>query len=334
MQAGEAKRILKEVLAEYGFVPMGKEYCKRISEGYSLKVLLDKKPSSKEYAVDLGAVFEPETAVYDISEWFLFTIDPEDPLEKYDLTVRNLPRQSPLTEWFDYENRSEEEFRKSLQLNLQVKLSNWQNPEYALDHFRNNWILFRGVSDETLEKIARLAGLDANEVREVRNSKITQWPRDYFDGSETLLSLTGCRLERCFRVGSRADLLLKDEVRNIQFELKIHCGLRVICGGKTAASFENLLPLAGETIIYDPRKPEESPVAFDRDMAGFIDETHGSRISNVEINGGGAFDLIFDSGSRVSVFSNTENEHADLWAIRSETLPALLIGSGYGCWYQ
>lgn len=334
MDAREAKHILRETLMEHGFVRQGKQYCKRISEGYSLRVLLDKPPSSKAYSIELGAVYEPETSGCDISEWLLFTAMPGDSLEKYDLTVRSLPRQSPLTDCFDYENRSAEEFRESLRLNLERKLPLWQNPEYGLELFRKDWMLFRAVSDETLEKVARLAGLDADEVRMVCDSRRTKWPRDYFDGSEILRALVGCRLENCFRVGTQAELQLVDEAENRSFLLKIQCGLQAVRGGEIAADFRDLLPMRGEAMAYNPRKPKESPVAFDRDMAEFIDQERSHAISTVKIAGDGAFDAVFDDGNGLRVFPKTEDVHADLWALKSEQLSGLMVASRFGCWYE
>ena len=48
--------------------------------------------------------------------------------------------------------------------------------ERVLDHYRNNWIRFRRIPYDTVRKISRLAGLDAEKVIEIRDSNVRKWP--------------------------------------------------------------------------------------------------------------------------------------------------------------
>jgi len=60
--------------------------------------------------------------------------------------------------------------------NIKKRLVKVYDKEFILEEYRNNWILFRRISYDTVKKICRLAGLDYDEVVRIRDSRVRKWP--------------------------------------------------------------------------------------------------------------------------------------------------------------
>lgn len=83
---------------------------------------------------------------------------------------------SGAVDWFDYTQRSAEDFSQVMDDNVAARLNRLYDKEYILDQYRNNWILFRRIPLDTVMKICRLAGLDYDEAVRVRDSRLRKWP--------------------------------------------------------------------------------------------------------------------------------------------------------------
>ena len=182
MEKKEFQKLFKEYVKKMGFSVQGNCFYKIIDTDYAITLYLDHHPYDESYFIEYGAIYEFDSTIkvsYQIC-WdyrFCFTTDFNDDLNHYNIEDidKNFTRDK-IVDWFDYVNRSKENFEEQMSINVQKRLSSLYDKQYVLDLYKNNWILFRGISYEKIRKICSIAGLDYEKVIEIRNSFVKEWP--------------------------------------------------------------------------------------------------------------------------------------------------------------
>ena len=181
MEKKEFQKIFKDYMKGLGFQSKGNISWKYLSEDYMIAVMLDHSSYTTAYYITYGVVYEadkmekPFRGKRDWSESFYFTKDPADDLSAYPIENLCGSFYRSLIGEFDYQNRSVEDFMKSFAINIEKRLQKLHDREYVLNLYREDWILFRMIPYDTVGKIARLAGLDYEEVVRVRDSRLRKW---------------------------------------------------------------------------------------------------------------------------------------------------------------
>lgn len=164
--------LFKQYMKKLGFRSKGNVCYKPVSDTYLIVVYLEHWLYHGAYRIVYGVIYEPETM-------------PPSPLTKTDWSSNfrfaegvsdEASRPPKSVEWFDYTERTEEEFLLAMDENVSTCLAKLDDPNYVLEQYRNNWIRFRRIPYDTVRKICRLAGLDYDAVVTVRDSKLRSWP--------------------------------------------------------------------------------------------------------------------------------------------------------------
>lgn len=179
MTKDDVKQLLRRKMKRENFHARNGRYFKKLDDTYLIGVWLDHHPFCEAYYIEYGAVYLPDSIKMPFKGWcdwdfrFVFPNESDDHLHSYPIEDLNV---DGLIDYFDYSIGTPEMLSESLDQNIARRLSLLYNKEYVLNLYRNNWILFRMVSYDTVDKICRLAGLDRNKVYEIRDSNVTQWP--------------------------------------------------------------------------------------------------------------------------------------------------------------
>ena len=182
MEKQEVQKAFKEHMKKLDFCSRGNISYRYLTDDYLVFVRIEHSSYYSAYRVGYGAVYEadriqgPFKGKGDWSFHFEFTPDESDDLDRYPLEDLNSHFDGKLTPDFAYKQRSPEEFIRLLDINVEKRLKKLYNQDYVLDQYRKSWILFRKIPYDTCRKIAGLAGLDAEEVIRIRDSKVTHWP--------------------------------------------------------------------------------------------------------------------------------------------------------------
>lgn len=177
MEKKRIQQLFRNHMKGLGFNCRGNYSHKFLDDDYLIGVFLDHHSYAKAYYVEFGVIYEPDEKRLPFSGWcdwdarFLFTANQEEDLEQYPIEILKLKAKGKLIDWFEYDVRSENEFITQLQINIEKRLSLLYDKEYVLNLYRENWVLFRMIPYETVYKIARLAGIDADEAIAFRDSR-------------------------------------------------------------------------------------------------------------------------------------------------------------------
>lgn len=179
LEKTEFQKLFREYMKKLGFCSKGNICYRYLADDYLIIVHLDHFSYSKAYGVDYGVVYEAavEKPVSQKMDWrgsFLFAADPNDDLSRYPLEDMRIRYGRELTRWFDYFERTEEDFLRSMDENVQKCLVKVYDKGFVLDQYRKNWVTFRRIPYDTVRKICRLAGLDAEQVIRFRDSRATE----------------------------------------------------------------------------------------------------------------------------------------------------------------
>lgn len=182
MEKKDAQKAWKDHMKKIGFQCRGNICYRYLDDDYLIFLRLEHSSYYSAYRVDYGAVYEANAmedtfkGKGDWSDHFLFTKVASDDLAQYSLEDLHAHFDMKLDQDFDYSQRSMEDFIRSLDINIEKRMKKVYDREHVLDQYRKNWILFRKIPYVTCRKIARLAGLDADEVIRIRDSRETKWP--------------------------------------------------------------------------------------------------------------------------------------------------------------
>lgn len=175
LEKTEFQKLFREYMKKLGFRSKGNICYRYLEHDYLIIVDLEHSSYNKAYGVDYGVVYEADTVEKSISpktDWrgsFLFTADPEEDIARYPLEDMRIRYGRELTRWFIYSERTEEDFLCSMDENVQKRLVKVYDKGFVLDQYRKNWVSFRRIPYETVRKICRLAGLDAEQVIRFRD---------------------------------------------------------------------------------------------------------------------------------------------------------------------
>ena len=178
MDKKEFQNLFKSYMKAKGFRIKGQGAYQFVDDQYIIGVSLDHHPFTKGYFVEYGAIYEPDAiqrqkgllGKCDFRSFFLFTTDSNDDLNKY--PIENLKCRvdyNVLTDYFEYDFRTEEDFKHSMDINIEKRLQLLYNKEYILDQYRTDWVYFRMIPYDTVHKIVKLAGLNIDEVIRFRD---------------------------------------------------------------------------------------------------------------------------------------------------------------------
>ena len=177
MEKKEFQKLFKCYMKGLGYRSRGNICFKYLETDYLVYVMLEHSSWQSGYQLEYGVVYEADqlTAPFSgKSDWslnFLFTTDPSDDLARYPLEDLELRYSRELNICFNYSERTAEEFFRELELNVEKRLSRVSDREYALEHYRKNWVQFRKIPYDTVHKICRLAGLDEALVLKFRDGR-------------------------------------------------------------------------------------------------------------------------------------------------------------------
>ena len=178
MEKKEFQQIFKSYMKGLGFKTKRNRCYKYLDDDYLIAVWLDHYPFDKAYYVCYGAVYMPDEYMLphtDLGDWesrFEFTTDPNDDLNSYDIVYsKDRYSRKELVEYFEYDIRTEDDFIRSMDINMREKFSFLYDKEYVINLYRENWILFRMIPYEIVRKIATLCGYDPEEVIKIRDSR-------------------------------------------------------------------------------------------------------------------------------------------------------------------
>lgn len=182
MEKKEFQKLFKSYVKEMGFLSQGNCFYKLLDNDYAITLYLDHNPYDTSYFIEYGVIYEFDSTVKVSHQicWdhrFCFTAEFNDDLNDYPIEdiVRYFSRDK-IVDWFDYVNRSKENFEEQMSINIKKRLNPLYDKNFVLDLYKNNWILFRLISYEKTRKIARIAGLDYEKVIEIRDSFVKEWP--------------------------------------------------------------------------------------------------------------------------------------------------------------
>ncbi len=188
MDKKEFQQIVKHKLKDRGFRAKGNYHYIIINSRYWAGIKLDHHPYCRGYYIEYGGIYDPANDFspfhfgFDLSYRFVFSKKPNDDLGRYDISnpiIENIYKPDcPFTEYFEYETRTKDDLVNSLVANLDLRFPLFCNDTFILEQYRKDWILFRLVPEETVGKIARLLGLEMEDVMAIRDSNIKKWPPD------------------------------------------------------------------------------------------------------------------------------------------------------------
>lgn len=171
------RKLFQEYMKKLGFRAKGNICYQYLDDDYLVVVFLDHSPYGREYCVGYGPVYEADSTKNaastktDRCEYFYFTSDQAADLAQYPLDDLQSSFGGKLTTWFDYSERSENDFVYSMDENIKKRLIKLYDKEFVLEQYRNDWVLFRKIPYDTVRKICRLAGLDAEQVIRFRDGR-------------------------------------------------------------------------------------------------------------------------------------------------------------------
>ena len=176
LEKTEFPKLFRAYMKKLDFRAKGNICYRYLADDYLIIVALEHSSYSKAYGIDYGVVYEAavEKPVSQKADWrgsFLFAADPDDDLTRYPLEDIRIRYGRELTRWFDYSERTEEGFLRSMDENVQKRLVKVYDKGFVLDQYRKNWVSFRRIPYETVRKICRLAGLDAEQVIRFRDGR-------------------------------------------------------------------------------------------------------------------------------------------------------------------
>ena len=182
MTKDDFKRVVREKMKGYGFSSRQGRYYKMIGNDYLIGVSLDHSPYTNGYYVEYGVVYLPDEEKYPFRGWydwesrFKFTCDGSAELEGLHPGIYGRYDTDLVGECAGYEYRSEENLAHELDVNYEKCIVPLFDKEFALNDYRSDWTMFRVIPYDDVKKICRLAGLDYEEVKRVRDGRITKWP--------------------------------------------------------------------------------------------------------------------------------------------------------------
>ena len=155
-----------------------------VDHDYRISLWLDHHPFVRAYFIGYSVRYEPradekpsQLCVGDWDGYCAFCVDHNDDLAQYPIDHLDRPiDRTKLLDYYRYEECTEEEFWHAMDLNYERCIRQLFDKRLVLDFYRNDWILFRTIPYDTVRKIARLAGLDAEKVIEIRDSNVRKWP--------------------------------------------------------------------------------------------------------------------------------------------------------------
>lgn len=162
MEKTEFRKLFKSNMKNLGYRCKGNVCHKALDSDYLVVVFLEHSSFQSAYRIRNGVIYEYDSAR-------------PVPLTKTDWSSRFLFGQDR-EELIDYSRSTEEEFLRELGENVEKRLAQVCDREFVLDQYRQNWLVFRRISYDTVGKICRLADLDYDEVVAIRDSKATRWP--------------------------------------------------------------------------------------------------------------------------------------------------------------
>lgn len=171
MEKKEFQKIARDKLKSEGFRVRGNYCYKRIDEDYLVFITLDHSPYHRGYYIEYGGLYSREEIPpwwdSDWNERFLFTENPDDDLEKYN--IENLRYMTDgLVECFEYENREPEDFLRQLDINLKKKLVLIEDKEFILSYYRENINELARFPDDDILKLLRYCDFDRDEINAYR----------------------------------------------------------------------------------------------------------------------------------------------------------------------
>lgn len=182
MEKKEIKKLFKTYMKAIGFTCKGNYSYKMIDDDYLVGVWLEHSSYKKTYRVLYGVNYLPDERGLPFNRWcdwhanFYFTTDISDDLRKYPIEDIHGRFGKALTQDFEYECRTAEDFDFAMNINVEKRLTPVFDKSYVLDIYRNDWIYFRGVPHVTVRKLCGLLGIDAEKAIEVRDSWLTKYP--------------------------------------------------------------------------------------------------------------------------------------------------------------
>lgn len=177
MEKKEFQKLFKTYMKGLGYRSRGNMCFKYLEPDYLVFVSLVHSSWVQGYQLRYGVVYEADQLAAPFSgksDWslnFLFTTEPSDDLAQYPLEniEHNFGRKLDIC--FIYSERTAEEFLRELELNVEKRLSRISDREFALEHYRKDWVQFRKIPYDTVHKICRLAGLDEALVLKFRDGR-------------------------------------------------------------------------------------------------------------------------------------------------------------------
>lgn len=182
MTKEDFQRVVKEKMKELGFSSRRGKYYMKVDADYVIGVSLDHSPYTHGYYVEYGALFLPDEKRWPFKGWydwdsrFKFTGSGRIELSDLHPGIYGDYDDQLVRECAEYEGRSEKNLAHELEVNYEKCIIPLLNKEFVLNDYRNNWIKFRGMPCDKIEKICRLADLNYDEVMRIRDSNVTKWP--------------------------------------------------------------------------------------------------------------------------------------------------------------
>lgn len=178
MEKKDFQKVFKNHMKLLGFNFKGLCGTKVISDDYEIYVRLDHNPYDTEYLVEYGVSYAPTDRtrkgfLWDYSYYFKFTRYPCEDISFLEESGCEDKYRTLVTDWFNYKERTQEEFLKLLELNIKKCLIPMYDREYILNLYRKKPSLLCIYPKQTVVRLIELAGLDIYEVERVVNTKLT-----------------------------------------------------------------------------------------------------------------------------------------------------------------
>lgn len=177
MEKRTFQKLFRDYMKNLGFRTKGNLCYKYLEDDYLIVVSLEHSSFQSAYAVEYGVIYEasPDKATVstktDWSAYFYFTVDPSDDLELYPLENLHSNFAKKLIDLFNYDERSDRDFVRSMDENVKKRLIKLYDKEFVLEQYRKDWVTFRQIPYDTVHKMCRLAGLNAEQVIAFRDGK-------------------------------------------------------------------------------------------------------------------------------------------------------------------
>ncbi|MDO5576217.1 MAG: hypothetical protein Q4F84_03995 [Fibrobacter sp.] len=192
MKKKDVQKLVKDKMQQLGFTSIKTSknaHYKIFNNNYLVGIHLEHHPYCKGYFIDCGVIYlydeqkEKFTGCnFDYGKGFLFTKESEDNLKNYNLEDR---QDDNLTDYFEYDIRSQEEFEEALDTNLKFYLGKFYNQQYLLNLFSNDLSLFRAISDDFANKMLYLTGVDKVIVDKIRDTDAIEFFKNGYTGFES-----------------------------------------------------------------------------------------------------------------------------------------------------